>query len=206
MPDTTILILDNSYYAQNQDYLPTRYLVQLDVVNFLLSTSSETHHFGLIPIAQPTPNYILIPTKNRTNLRQFTTNLKLTEQFKIPESIYIAQRSFQYLEASQKRLIVFISTPLDDIALENVLLKLRDCASVQITVFVFLFGDAQEYKIFFEYELSDIGVVVAVVGNECSFKNKIKDTLAGSSFDEDEDPNLALALKLSAEEAEKNKN
>lgn len=205
MPDTTVFVLDNSYYAQNQDYLPTRYIVQLDIVNYALSSSSENHHFGVIPVAQQTPNYILTPTKNRMNIRQFISNLKFTEEYKIPDSIYIAQRSLQYADATQKRLVVFFSTPLSDLTLEDVLMKLRDCAMMRCAVYVFLFGDAKDYKMFLDYELNDMGVVVTVVDTEDNFKNKAMDVLAGSSLEEMEDPNLALALRLSAEEAERNK-
>lgn len=206
MTESTIFIVDNSLYSQNQDYLPTRYMVQLNTINYLLSTSSESHEFGVIPIAQPTPNFILTPTKCRLNSRKFLNDLRLAKSCKISDNIFIAERSFQFIDSVQKRLILFLGSSLDDTELENTLLKLRDCSSSGIAVFVFLFGNALNEAIFFEHELKTDGIIVMTLDNNMDFKNTICDVLNGASFDDNSDPNLALALKLSAEEAERNKN
>lgn len=206
MSEITILVIDNSYYAQNQDYLPTRYIVQTDVLTHLLSTTSDNHQFGVIPIGQPSSNYILTPTKNRMKIRQFLSTLALVEEYKAVQGIYSALKSFQYVNATKKRLIAFLSSPLTDFELENFLMGLRDCALFDCKIFLFLFGDAQDYKTFLDFELKSLGVNIVVIDSEYDFKNKVLDVLGGNNYDEMDDPEMALAMKLSMEEANKQKN
>ncbi len=44
MPEAAIVIMDNSDYAINGDYEPTRWLSQIDAAGLLIQTKLEQHH------------------------------------------------------------------------------------------------------------------------------------------------------------------
>lgn len=203
MPDSTIFIIDNSLYAQNQDYLPTRYMAQLNVINQIFSISSERHCFGAVPIGQPTPNYILTPTHNRMDAREFLQNLGLCKNLQIAENITITERIAKNV-SEHRRIILFLSTVLNDIELYNAIVALQGTHRDKSQVFVFLFGDALQYHVFFDNELSGGNTRIFCITPEQSFVDFVYDTLA-TDADDDMDPQLSLALKMSAEEAARKK-
>lgn len=203
MVETTIFMIDNSLYAQNQDYLPNRYMAQINTINHIIATSSEMHMFGAVPIGQPTPNFILTPTENRMYVREFIRKLRLSENLEIASNITISDRVLKTLPPN-KRIIVFLSTILDDIELQRVICALQETDQKKTTIFVFLFGDAIEYQIFFDHELNGGNTTVFCIETNTDFKNFVSDALSLDGANEDMDPHLAMALRLSAEEAARN--
>lgn len=203
MTDSTIFIIDNSLYAQNQDYLPTRYMAQLNVINQIFSTSTERHRFGAVPLSQPTPNYIFTPSDNRMDAREFLQNLGLSNNLQIAANITITERIAKNVSESRK-IILFLSTVLNDIELQDAIEALQGTHREKSSIYVFLFGDAIQYHIFFDNELSGGNTKIFCVPSNQSLQDFVYDALS-IEVDEDMDPQLALALKMSAEEAAKKK-
>ncbi|KRH93372.1 26S proteasome regulatory complex, subunit RM1530/PSMD4 [Pseudoloma neurophilia] len=201
MPETTIFIVDNSLYGQNQDYLPNRYMAQLNAINQVFSMSPEKHLFGAVPIGQPTPNYILTPTESRNDARAFLSNLGLSNNLSIASNVTITERIAKNV-SEERKIVLFLSTVLNDIELQDTIVALQETHQQKTTVFVFLFGDAIQYYIFFDNELSNGNCRIFCVQRTENLTDIVTDALSGYMYDDEMDPQLALALKLSAQEAQ----
>lgn len=200
MIETTVFIIDNSLYSQNQDYLPNRYQAQTNTINHILAHSSEIHKFGAVPIGQPTPNYILTPTENRMDIREFLNNLRLSDKLEMASNIIITERFLRKM-TGEKRIILFLGTNLDDIELQNVITALRETDQESTTISIFLFGEAIDTHVFFDHELGARNTTAFCIDPNTDFKNFVYDILDLGDENGEMDPQLAMALRLSAEEA-----
>lgn len=207
MTDATIFLIDNSLFAQNQDYFPNRYLAQQETIKYFINSSSDYNKFGIIPIGQITPNNIITPTDNRLSITDYLTKLRICEKkCNISKSIKISNDILMNIQKANNKMVIFLSVILDDIELEKIIESIAECNQSNYEIFIFLFGDANDSFIYFEHELSSMDIKIFQVKNDQNFKSFVCEKLI-ENRNEEIDPQLARALEISAKEYEEsNKN
>jgi len=146
MPRTSIVVFDNALNSQNQDYLPSRFILQKEVIEQLITNLLEGDNeslIGLVPLAQKSANDVLTPTRLRHLLSSFAYQQDL---YKNPDhllALFQSDRSLHISQLSDKTLYIFLSTPVEKS--DDVFINLLSMASKGIKVKAVCFGDAVEF-------------------------------------------------------------
>jgi 26S proteasome regulatory subunit N10 len=207
MPDVTIALFDNSLYAQNQDYLPSRFILQKETVETIISRKLEENRenlVGIIPLAQPKLNEILTPTKQRTHLNNFLNNLELSSRTDLIKSLVQAAHSFNQREIPDKILLVFLGSKLEDALRSEFFAKVYELLTYGITVKIVFFGESSYSCDLFRQQIEFTNFGCIRVGPNEDFCSLALSLLNGEEGIEN-DPELAEAIRLSLEEQNRQK-
>lgn len=200
MPETLMIILDNSFYSQNQDISPTRFIAQKRILETFIHDTinkSPENSIGFAPLANTTYQ-IITPSSDIQYLISQLTSYKLSNLYK-PISTLNACHASVRLKGEKKTILLFLGCKLD--INETVLKILKN----GIDVYIAAFGDGK-----------DVGDEIGKEVSEYSGKEVIKGRyhyvaveynqdlytavmgMFGKSGDEyEDDPELAMAIKLS---------
>ncbi|TBU00745.1 subunit Rpn10 of 26S proteasome [Hamiltosporidium tvaerminnensis] len=210
MPIAVMVVIDNSMYMQNQDYLPSRFMTQKECLNTYISTTlndSVDSAVGIIPTCQYVPNIMITPTNERFNLNQFLHKLPLHEDFDISKSFKLAYLALNYRQLEEKSILVFlgteIPTKLEDEMIKSFIDSICVALELGITVSVVFFADGIKYSEWVNEEIESNGFKSVVVKEKESFYDAVCSLTGCKSEEFEDDPELALAIKLSLEEANK---
>jgi 26S proteasome regulatory subunit N10 len=86
MPEATIIILDNSNYAINGDYHPTRWLSQIDAAGLLIQTKMEQSQetaMGITLSGGTQVDIICTPSNDLTKVSSFLYGIKISGSQKL---------------------------------------------------------------------------------------------------------------------------
>lgn len=203
-----MIIIDNTMYMQNQDYMPNRYVLQTEIITSIINKmlSSEFENaVGIVPIAQFSPNYLVTPTHSRKNILRFMSNLKLDHNHALFRAFELAHISNVHRNMAKKHILAFIGSPVDvecDDTLRKCIDKVQEAVEAGFVVDIVFFGEARDYKDWFEAEIQSENFRCGVV-NENDDMYSVTMSLISESVMEENDPELAMALKMSMEEANK---
>ncbi|KCZ81548.1 hypothetical protein H312_01001 [Anncaliia algerae PRA339] len=207
--EALIVVLDNSLYMQNQDYLPSRLFLEREVcysikTNFLARPES---YLGIAPMSQPVENYFLTPTNKESYITNFLNKISLSDNLQITKVLTRCRMCLRNREEAEKKMLIFLGSDIDSKVLDKTIFDLisniTECIQEGIKVSIVLFGEKR-------HVLRDLFTVeyfgeVAVVDNDESFLTESLNVLGMSVFNYEDDPDLALAIKLSMEEEEERK-
>ncbi|KAI5176411.1 26S proteasome regulatory subunit N10 [Pancytospora epiphaga] len=199
MPEITVIILDNGYSSQNQDYLPSRFILQKDIADALVTRALEADSesiIGLIPLSQNIYNNILTPTKVRPYLSEFLAKLGLSSPYDANLSLYQADICLHIREYTTKHLVIFFSSPVTNE--EEVLTNLYVIASKGIIVKVICFGDALKFGVTLTREIDFENFSCLCLTPDLNFDESVLSFL-GSSMNIC-DPELEEAIKRSLQQ------
>ncbi|KAF9236425.1 hypothetical protein BU15DRAFT_64020 [Melanogaster broomeanus] len=103
--EATMMIIDNSEYMRNGDYMPSRFDAQSDAVNTIFQTKTDSNPentVGLMTMANKGPEVLVTHSKD------------LGGSIDIPTAINIAQLALKHRENKnlRQRIIVFVGSPL----------------------------------------------------------------------------------------------
>ena len=199
----SIFILDNTFYAQNQDYFPGRFSCQVEFIYSVMQKAMESHQstMGIIPLCQPSPNYILTPTKDRKLISQFLSKFKLGENpdFMISSKLFLSIIKKNFLTIQDQKNVnvyLFLGSPVNFV--DEVINTLKEVEKTEISLKLILFGEAVDIldKVGNEWINSKILPIKDSDGFRSIYENQ---NLYGEEF-EDDDPSLRAALELSKKE------
>lgn len=197
MPEVATIIFDNSLVSQNQDYLPSRYVLQKEVIDRLITKIMENDTqslIGLIPLAQKDPNDILTPTNNRKHLLTFMHKRDLYSKLDLSLALYQAEMSIHRSEYSEKTIFMLLGSPLPDF--DEFLADIYNVASKGIIIKIACFGEARDVSGFLQENSSFSNLSVIDVHEDDDFNFKVDDFFTSSS-QKYMDPELEEAIKRS---------
>jgi 26S proteasome regulatory subunit N10 len=115
-----MLIIDNSEYMRNGDYLPTRFEAQADAVNVVFQTKVDSNAestVGVMTMAGKGPEVLVTHTKDVGQIIKglHTAAGKIGGYIDIQTAIAVAQLALKHRENKnlRQRIIVFVASPLD---------------------------------------------------------------------------------------------
>ena len=187
MPEITTVIFDNALNSQNQDYFPSRIVLQKEVIEEMITRLLEANIenlIGLIPLGQKVPNDILTPTKSRPHISTFLHKTDLAN---------ILSHSLCFYQADQSLQVAFLSSPVEHF--DEAFANLYNIVSKGVNVRIICFGDAIEFGYFLENELRFENFKCLIVESEQNF-NEVVGNFLTSSYEID-DPELEEAIRRS---------
>lgn len=199
MPEITTVVFDNALNSQNQDYFPSRFVLQKEIIDGMITQILENNIenlIGLIPLSQDVKNNILTPTKTRSLLSTF---LHETDLVSVPDhvsSLFQADQSLNVGEYSSKTLICFLSSPVE--RFDETFVSIYGMVAKSISVRVVCFGDAVEFGNFIKKELNYDNFECLVIDKDQDFSETVGNFLLNSY--EIDDPELKEAIKRSLQQ------
>ncbi|KAF8992930.1 hypothetical protein BDQ17DRAFT_1432059 [Cyathus striatus] len=151
--EATMMIIDNSEYMRNGDYVPTRFDAQSDAVNTVFQTkidSNPENTVGLMTMAGKGPQVLVTHSKDLGQILQaiHVASNNVGGSIDIPTAIAVAQLALKHRENKnlRQRIIVFVASPLEgDAADEKEMVKLaKRLKKNNVAVDVVAFGDGIE--------------------------------------------------------------
>jgi len=117
--EATMLIIDNSEYMRNGDYLPTRFEAQSDAVNIVFQTKIDSNAestVGIMTMAGKGPEVLVTHTKDLGQIIQgvHIAAGKIGGYIDVQTAIAVAQLALKHRENKnlRQRIIVFVASPL----------------------------------------------------------------------------------------------
>lgn len=198
MPHVATVIFDNALNSQNQDYLPSRYVLQKEVIDVLITNTLESDAqslIGLIPIAQMDNNDILTPTLVRPHLSTFLHQRDLYHTSNHNLALYQAEQSLEGSEFSEKIIFILLGSPIPDS--DQFMVNIYSLATKRLTVRVVCFADSCEFGAYLSQGSSFDNLEVLIVHPEEDFNSKVLNFFAGATGYQFVDQDLEEAIKRS---------
>ncbi|KAI5150239.1 26S proteasome regulatory subunit N10 [Enteropsectra breve] len=199
MGDISVIVYDNALSSQNQDYFPSRYLIQHEVIDVLITNILESNlenKIGLIPLAQSEQNEILTPTKTRAHLSSFLLSGDMHAETNHKIALFQAEQSLHVDSNPNKQLTVFFSSKMEN--MDEVMAQLYSISCRVNSIKVVCFGDAYEFGCALQEQLDNPCLQCISIAKDVDFNAKALEFL-GSSFG-DADPELEEAIRRSLQQ------
>ncbi|KAI6035656.1 hypothetical protein F5J12DRAFT_711624 [Pisolithus orientalis] len=151
--EATMMVIDNSEYMRNGDYVPSRFDAQADAVNTIVQTkidSNPENTVGVMTMAHKGPEVLVTHSKELGQVVKglHTASLNMGGYIDIPTAINIAQLALKHRENKnlRQRIIVFIGSPLQGPAAdEREMVKLaKKLKKNNVAIDLIVFGDGIE--------------------------------------------------------------
>ncbi|KAJ2402099.1 proteasome regulatory particle base subunit rpn10 [Coemansia sp. RSA 2559] len=227
--EATVLIIDNSEWARNGDYTPSRYQAQIDSVHYLFSIKTNDNPentVGVIANAGDSPEVLVSLTNDLGVLLKGLHGLGVRGDSHFDTSIQIAQLVLKHRanKYQRQRIVIFAASPID--ADEKTLVKLgKKLKKNGVSIDVVNFGEhiANEQKLTAFVDAAnnnDTSNMVTIPPGPHVLSEQIRaspivgerfggaeagsggDNDFGFGVDPDMDPELAMALRMSMQEEE----
>jgi 26S proteasome regulatory subunit N10 len=216
--EATMLVLDNSEWMRNGDYIPNRYDAQNDAIQLVFNAKRQMNPenaVGIVSASGTSPKVLVTLTQDHGKIISALHQVNIGGSSNVLDAIQIAQLALKHRQNKnqQQRIIIFVASPLtcteEDLTRVAKLLKKNGIAADVIN-----FGEDLQNTVRLEAFIS------AINNNDNSHlvtippgSNLLSDALVGSPIlghdsamqfefgvDPDLDPELALALRMSLEE------
>ncbi|KAJ2848787.1 proteasome regulatory particle base subunit rpn10 [Coemansia brasiliensis] len=223
--EATVLIVDNSEWSRNGDYMPNRYDAQVDAVRYLFNVKTADNPentVGVIASAGNMPQVLVSLTGDQGVLLRGMHELRIHGESRFDTGIQIAQLVLKHRanKHQKQRIITFTASPIDTD--EKALVKLgKKLKKNGVSIDVISFGEhttnEQKLAAFIDAaNNNDTSHLLSIPPGPHVLSEQIRASPivggdsgaggAGGSFefgvDPDMDPELALALRMSMQEEE----
>ncbi|KAJ2160792.1 proteasome regulatory particle base subunit rpn10 [Coemansia sp. RSA 552] len=228
--EATVLVIDNSEWSRNGDYMPTRYQAQIDAVRYLFNAKTgdnPENTVGVLANAGDSPQVLVSLTNDQGVMLNGMHGLGIRGAAHFDTGIQIAQLVLKHRanKHQKQRIITFAASPVE--ADEKALVKLgKKLKKNGVSVDVINFGEhtANEQKLAAFVEAANNSdtshlLTIAPGPNVLSEQIRASPIIGGAAaaaageedggggafdfgVDPDMDPELALALRMSLQEEE----
>lgn len=198
MPQISTMIFDNALNSQNQDYLPSRYVLQKEIIDSLITQildSDSQSLIGLIPIAQKDNNDILTPTRVRQHLSTFLHQRDLHDAPNHNLALFQADQSLNISELSDKIIFMLLGSPVQNS--DEFLANIYNVATQGIIINVVCFGEAREFGTYLKEGTTFENLHVLLLSPEDNFNQDVLNFFANDGRGGYIDRDLEEAIKRS---------
>jgi 26S proteasome regulatory subunit N10 len=198
MPSSSVVIYDNGLSSQNQDYYPSRYLLQKELIDKLITHTLESDSqslIGLIPIAQKDNNDILTPTLVRSHLSTFLHRRDLFSKCMHNLALYQAEMSLDTSEFSERNIFMILGSPIADS--DQLMVNIYSLAAKKVNIRVVCFGDAYEFGTYLAQGSSFENLMVLNILPDQDFNSMVFDMFANVSGNQYVDKDIEEAIRRS---------
>lgn len=198
-----MVIIDNSYSQQNQDYLPNRLILQKDTIRCLISEfleESPENEIGVVPIAQIKYN-IHTPTKDRHSLDNFLTNIDLEVKTSPSNVVSLCTKALTFRPHQTKTILYFIGSLIEkESEFDTIFDLINGFGDSGYNVKVVFFGEAVSYSEIFEERIYGDNFSYVLVSPDDDFYKTVFMLMGRNGDLMEDDPELAAAIELSKRE------
>ncbi|KAI0462624.1 proteasome regulatory particle base subunit rpn10 [Komagataella kurtzmanii] len=225
--EATMIILDNSEFMRNGDYLPSRFSAQLDSVDFIFhgkTNSNPENTVGLMSMGGDGPQVLTTLTADFGRILAGIHDTKISKGIHFSTGIQVALLALKHRQnkVHHQRIIVFVGSPIDEdekeleklakrlkknsVAIDLINFGEHEVNTSKLERFISIVNNHDNSHLVtipqgpkLLYESIQYSPMFAEEGSSTGFA-----TANGEDFDFGADPNvdpeLALALRLSLEE------
>ncbi|KAG5860205.1 hypothetical protein KMI_02g02960 [Encephalitozoon hellem] len=205
MPETIVVLFDNGMASQNQDYLPSRFMVQKETVESLISRKFEDNQentVGIIPLVQAQSNDIVTPTKQRSYIKTFLNEIKLERNGDIMRCLSQSLYIFNQKDSPGCMLVIFLGSEPQETEKDELFARIYQLLTFGIMIKMVFFGEAMEMaEAYKKIDFTNFSCIVVSPNEE--FIDRVLPFVTGGELLEEDDPELAEAIRLSLEEQKK---
>lgn len=205
MPETIVVLFDNGMASQNQDYLPSRLMVQKETVESLISRKFEDNQentIGIIPLVQTQSNDIITPTKQRSYIKTFLNEIKLNRNADIMGCLSQSLHIFNQKDSPGCMLVIFLGSEPQEIEKDELFARIYQLLTFGIMIKMVFFGEAMEMaEAYKKIDFTNFSCIEVKPSDE--FADRVLSFINGGEDLEEDDPELAEAIRLSLEEQKK---
>lgn len=198
MPAIATVIFDNALNSQNQDYLPSRYVLQMEIIDSLITSMLESNAenlIGLIPIAQKNNNGILTPTHTRPHLSTFLHQGDLYHNQNHNLALFQAEKSLEHSEFSEKTIFMMLGSPI--VESDEFLANIYNLAAKGMNIRIVCFADACDFGTYLSEGATFENLKVLTVFPEDDFNLKVSNLFLSDLDAQYMDKDLDEAIKRS---------
>lgn len=202
MPETIVVLFDNGMSSQNQDYLPSRFMVQREAVESLMARKFEDNQentLGIVPLVQIRSNDIITPTKERSYIKTFLNGIRLSRDADVMRCLSQSLHIFNQRDSPGCMLAAFFGSEIPESEKDELFARIYELLTFGITIKMVFFGEAIDMtETFRKIDFTNFSCIE--VGPREEFADKVLSFINGGDALEEEDPELAEAIRLSLEE------
>ncbi|KAM0674061.1 26S proteasome non-ATPase regulatory subunit 4 [Gurleya vavrai] len=203
MPEATMIILDNFYNQQNQDYLPNRYLIQKDSIKSIIIEKlqeSPENEIGIVPLCQSTYD-ILTPTKDRHALETYLSQKNLHQKTFPSRVVEWCSKALNFRTHSSKSILFFLGSEIENCdEMEKIILLINEMLEDGILIRMVFYAEAIMYSELFEERIVGDNFTYVIVSTDDDFYKTVMMLMGKTGDLMEDDPDLALAIELSRQE------
>ncbi|KAH9411502.1 hypothetical protein HK407_05g08780 [Ordospora pajunii] len=207
MPETIVVLFDNGMFSQNQDYLPSRFVAQKEVVESLISRKFEDNQentIGIVPLVQVQANDIVTPTKQRAYIKTFLNRIVLNSKTDIMSCLSQCIHIFNQRDTPGCMLVILLGTRMEDVPEDELFARIYEILTLGINIKMVFFGEALGMsESFRKIGLTSFSCIEIEPNDDLS--SRALSFVCGSDISDEDDPELAEAIRLSLEEQQKQK-
>jgi 26S proteasome regulatory subunit N10 len=146
--EATMIVIDNSEYMRNGDYMPTRWDAQSDAVNIVFDVkinSNAESRVGLITMAGKRAELLASLTQDLGKIIGALHGSKLGGQSDLASGINIAQLALKHREnkSLRQRILILVGSPIPDVQEDLVKLGKR-LKKNNVAIDIVSFGEIEE--------------------------------------------------------------
>lgn len=195
MHQTLMIAIDNSYYSQNQDYFPTRFIAQKKVVESLIYDTiqqSPENTVGFAPLVSCAYN-ICTPTNDTHRL---ITHLAKLDLFDLHDPNLVVEACLRALlnKMGKRVFLLFIGSRMD------ITDSILNMINSEVTVYIVCFGEGAAVLDRLREKVNPQCFDHVYIQRSADFYAETMNLFGKSGHNYDDDPDLALALKLSMQD------
>jgi 26S proteasome regulatory subunit N10 len=115
-----MILLDNSEYMRNGDYIPTRLEAQQDAANLLVSAKTQSHPESTVGISAGT-ELLVSPTDDVGKILNALHEVPLKKQENVTFSMQVASLALKHRRNKNgaQRIVLFVGSPLTGIEIKT---------------------------------------------------------------------------------------
>lgn len=150
--EATMIVIDNSEYMRNGDYMPTRFASQSDAVNVIFgrkTNANPENTVGLMTSGGKTPQVLVTPTTDIGKILQGLHGTQISGEPDLITSLQVAQLALKHRQNKnqRQRIIAFVGSPIKPKADEKSLVKLaKKLKKNNVAVDIVSFGSEEEIE------------------------------------------------------------
>ena len=146
--EATMIVLDNSEWMRNGDYVPTRWDAQADAVNVLFDAKTNSHPenmVGVVTMAGKSPEVLATLTQDIGKVFAGLHASKLAGTISLCTGINVAQLALKHRQNKnqRQRVIAFVGSPVSD-SEESLLQLAKKLKKNNVAVDIVNFGEFEE--------------------------------------------------------------
>lgn len=201
MAEVLLVVVDNSFSSQNQDYLPNRLLAQKAVIESLIGDTLRSHpenEVGIIELAQRFYQ-IITPTRDKNALDIYLSKVDLDYKMNTSVVLDYCFKALDNRNQQKKIILLFIGSVLSGPVDEEIKI-INEMLEMDIIVKIVFFGEGVMYSEQFEDGLIDKNYSYVIIGSEDDFYRSAMELFDKTGNMEDDDPEMAFAIQASLRE------
>ncbi len=186
MAELMVISIDNSLQAQNQDYFPSRLIIQKDISSAILTkltSGNNVNKVGVIPLYQEVTNYIVTPTSNTAKLLNFVNSCDLSPCNAERVAMFQMGEIFSHSEIQSKRGLIFLSTMVQDQA--EFICEISRHVDSGVALLVVCFADALSFSSMLEDSIDSPNFNVLAITPDSDVEKVLRAYLSKLGEDDD---------------------